>query len=125
VVPVFFFVMGMRTDLRAFAEEGVLLLAGMLTLAAVVGKQACAFGVLDRMVDRLTVGLGMIPRGAVGLIFANIGLGLSVAGQPIVSRSTFSAIVVMIILTTMVMPGLLKWSVTRERAPEGNRGPAH
>jgi len=51
-------------------------------------------------VDRLTVGLGMIPRGEVGLIFANIGVGLTVGGQPIIDRGTFSAIVVMVIVTT-------------------------
>jgi Kef-type K+ transport system membrane component KefB len=124
VVPVFFFVMGMRTDLRAFAEDGVLLLAGTLTLAAIVGKQACSLGVLDRGVDRLTVGFGMIPRGEVGLIFANIGLGLSVAGHSVISRSTFSAVVVMVILTTMVTPGLLKWSVGRGRRQEASAGKA-
>jgi Kef-type K+ transport system membrane component KefB len=70
---------------------------------------------LDRSVDRRTLGLGMIPRGEVGLIFANIGLGLSLAGEPVVSSSTFSAVVVMVIVTTTVTPGLLKWSVTREQ----------
>jgi Kef-type K+ transport system membrane component KefB len=124
VVPVFFFVMGMRTDLRAFLEEGVLLLAAVLTVAAILGKQACSLGVVKGAADRLTVGLGMIPRGEVGLIFANIGLGLSVAGTPVISSSTFSAVVVMVILTTMVTPGLLKWSVTRERHAEEARGTA-
>jgi Kef-type K+ transport system membrane component KefB len=124
VVPVFFFVMGMRTDLRAFQEEGVLLLAGVLTVAAVVGKQACSLGVVRGAADRLTVGLGMIPRGEVGLIFANIGLGLSVAGTPVISPSTFSAVVVMVILTTMVTPALLKWSVTRHGSAEPEQGAA-
>ena len=114
VVPVFFVVMGMRTDLRAFAAPGVLVLACVLTVAAIVGKQACSFGVLSRGVDRLTVGLGMIPRGEVGLIFANIGLGLSIAGEPIISPHVFSALVVMVIVTTMVTPPLLKWSVARQ-----------
>ena len=68
---------------------------------------------LGKGVDRLTVGLGMIPRGEVGLIFANIGLGLTVGGERIVDAATFSAIVVMVIVTTMVTPPALKWSLGR------------
>ncbi len=113
LVPVFFVVMGMRTDLRAFAAPGVLLLALVLTVVAIVGKQICSLGVLGGAADRLTVGLGMIPRGEVGLIFANIGLGLSVGGTPVVNQHQFSAIVVMVIVTTMVTPPLLKWSLAR------------
>jgi len=113
LVPIFFVVMGMRTDLRSFVQPGVIGLAAALTLAAIVGKQACAFGVLGKGVDRLSVGLGMIPRGEVGLIFANIGLALSVAGHRIISESTFSAVVVMVIVTTMITPPALKWSMGR------------
>ena len=55
----------------------------------------------------------MIPRGEVGLIFANIGLGLVVAGERIVDASTFSAIVVMVMVTTIVTPPALRWSLGR------------
>ena len=113
LVPVFFVVMGMRTDLRSFAEPGVLGLAGALTMAAIVGKQACSLGVIGKGVDRLTVGLGMIPRGEVGLIFANIGLGLTIRGERIVETTTFSAIVVMVIVTTMVTPPALTYRLGR------------
>jgi Kef-type K+ transport system membrane component KefB len=116
LVPVFFVLMGMRTDLRSFAQPEILGLAGALTIAAVVGKQACSLGVIGQGVDRLTVGLGMIPRGEVGLIFANIGLGLQVGGERIVEASTFSAIVVMVIVTTMATPPALKWSLGRVSA---------
>lgn len=112
LVPVFFVIMGMRTDLRAFAEPGVLGLAAAVTLVAIVGKLACALGV-GKVADKLTVGLGMIPRGEVGLIFANIGLELKVGAAPVVAASEFSALVVMVILTTMVTPPLLKWSLSR------------
>jgi Kef-type K+ transport system membrane component KefB len=61
----------------------------------------------------LTIGLGMIPRGEVGLIFANIGMSLTLAGQPVVDRHTFSALVVMVILTTLVTPFALKASLNR------------
>jgi Kef-type K+ transport system membrane component KefB len=115
LVPVFFVLMGMRTDLRSFGQPGVLGLASALTIAAIIGKQASSLGVLKKGIDRLTVGLGMIPRGEVGLIFANIGLGLSVGDQRIVSEATFSAVVVMVIVTTMVTPPALKWSLGRRR----------
>ena len=48
------------------------------------------------------VGLGMIPRGEVGLIFANVGLTLSLGGHRIIDQATFSAVIVMVIVTTMV-----------------------
>jgi Kef-type K+ transport system membrane component KefB len=114
LVPVFFVLMGIRTDLRAFVQPGMLGLAAALTAAAIVGKQACSLGVLGRGVDRLTVGLGMIPRGEVGLIFANVGLALMVGGQPILDQATFSAVVVMVILTTLVTPPALRWSLGRK-----------
>jgi Kef-type K+ transport system membrane component KefB len=113
LVPIFFVLMGMRTDLGAFAQPGVPALAVALTLAAILGKQACSLGVIGKGVDRLTVGIGMIPRGEVGLIFANIGLGLSVGGEHIVDAASFSAIVAMVIVTTMVTPPALTWSLGR------------
>jgi len=113
LVPIFFVLMGMRTDLRSFAQPGVVGLAAALTIAAILGKQACSLGVIGKGVDRLTVGIGMIPRGEVGLIFANIGLGLHVGGERIVDAATFSAIVVMVIVTTMATPPALKWSLGR------------
>jgi Kef-type K+ transport system membrane component KefB len=113
LVPVFFVIMGMRVDLSAFARTDVLGLAAVLTLAAIVGKQACSLGAIDQSLDRLSIGIGMIPRGEVGLIFANIGLSLSLAGQPIVDEGIFAAVVIMIIVTTMATPPLLKWSLAR------------
>ena len=54
----------------------ILGLAFALTLVAIIGKQICAVGVVERGINRLAVGLGMIPRGEVGLIFAGIGATL-------------------------------------------------
>ena len=115
LVPIFFVLMGMRTDLRSFAAPGVLWLAAALTLVAIIGKQACSLGVTKRGIDRLSVGIGMIPRGEVGLIFANIGLGLTLFGQPVISPAIFSAVIVMVIVTTLVTPPALKWSLSRSR----------
>ncbi|MBI2895404.1 MAG: cation:proton antiporter [Deltaproteobacteria bacterium] len=115
LVPVFFVLMGMRTDLRSFLEPGVALLAVALVVAAVLGKQVCGLGVVGKGIDRLSVGVGMVPRGEVGLIFANIGLSLVVAGEKIVDQSVFSAVVVMVIVTTLVTPPALKWSLNRPK----------
>jgi Kef-type K+ transport system membrane component KefB len=57
----------------------------------------------------------MIPRGEVGLIFANIGVALSVGGRRIVDEATFSAVVVMVIVTTLITPPALRWSFGRLR----------
>jgi Kef-type K+ transport system membrane component KefB len=117
LVPVFFVLMGMRTDLRSFAQPGVPALAAALCVAAIIGKQACSLGVLRmRGVDALTVGIGMIPRGEVGLIFANVGLALTIGGEHIIDATTFSAVVVMVIVTTLVTPPALKWSLGRAAA---------
>ena len=116
LAPIFFVMMGVRTNLRAFTQPGVLGLAVALTLAAVAGKQLCALGVVGKDYDRLSVGIGMTPRGEVGLIFANIGLTLVVAGERIVNQNVFSALVIMVIVTTIITPPALKWSF-------GRRGP--
>jgi Kef-type K+ transport system membrane component KefB len=113
LVPVFFVVVGMRVDLSTLARGDVLGLAAALTLAAVVGKQLCALGALGAPLDRLSIGIGMIPRGEVGLIFANIGLGLKVAGERIIDPAIYGALVVMVMLTTLVTPPALKWSLGR------------
>jgi len=115
MVPVFFIVMGMRVDLRALGRPEALGLAALLTLAAVAGKQLCALGGLRSSLDRLTLGIGMIPRGEVGLIFANLGLGLAVGGERIVDSLTYSAVVVMVLATTLITPPALQWSLGRAR----------
>ncbi|MBQ7525167.1 MAG: cation:proton antiporter [Abditibacteriota bacterium] len=107
LVPVFFVSMGIQVDLRNFASPSVLVFAAVLTLAAVIGKQVCALGILEKGLNRMSVGLGMIPRGEVGLIFAAIGSKLVFKGQPVVSAATFSAIVIMVVVTTMITPPLL------------------
>lgn len=114
-VPIFFIVMGAHVDLLAFVDPGVLGFALALTAAAVIGKQICGLGVLQRGVDRIAVGLGMIPRGEVGLIFAGIGVTLTVGEEPVVNAQSYAAIVVMVILTTLVTPPLLKWRLTRQQ----------
>jgi len=113
LVPIFFVMMGFQVDLRSFADPQVVFLAAGITLAAIVGKQVCSLGVLSRGVDRLSVGLGMIPRGEVGLIFAAIGQTLVSEGRPVIDAAVYSAIVAMVMVTTLVTPPLLTWSLRR------------
>jgi Kef-type K+ transport system membrane component KefB len=110
LVPLFFVLMGIQVKLDKLADPTVLLLSAGLIVAAVVGKVLAGFGA-KRDANRLAIGFGMMPRGEVGLIFASIGKSLGV-----VSDAIFSAIVVMVIVTTLVAPGLLKWSLQRRSA---------
>jgi Kef-type K+ transport system membrane component KefB len=120
LVPIFFVLMGMKVDLRFFTRVDILGLAFALTVAAIVGKQICAFGVVERGVNRLAVGLGMIPRGEVGLIFAGIGATLMLpangVSHPVISSAIFGAVVIMVVITTLITPIALKWSLGRKRA---------
>ena len=113
LVPIFFVLMGVRTDLLALAQPQILGLAAALTAAAIVGKQICGLAVLEKGLDRAFVGLGMIPRGEVGLVAAGIGLQLSVRGEPMIDAATFSACVIMVMVTTLLTPPLLKWRSRR------------
>jgi Kef-type K+ transport system membrane component KefB len=111
--------MGLKVDLRLFARFDILGFAALLTLAAIAGKQVCGLAVLERGINRLAVGLGMIPRGEVGLIFAGIGATLmlpTTAGvsEPVIGPATFGAVVIMVIITTIVTPLSLKWSLGRK-----------
>lgn len=117
LVPVFFVLMGMKVDLSVFGMPGVLGFAAVLTVAAIIGKQVCGLGVLERGADRLAVGFGMIPRGEVGLIFASIGAGLMLAGERVVDDAIFSAVVVMVAITTLMTPPLLVWRMRKPAPP--------
>lgn len=117
LVPVFFVHMGMKVDLSTFGQVHILGFAAALTIAAIIGKQVCALGPLEKGLNRLAIGVGMVPRGEVGLIVANIGLGLVIAGKSVISPDTFSATVIMVVITTMVTPPVLKWALERKKAP--------
>lgn len=118
-VPVFFVRMGMMVDVASFASLAVLKIALLLTAAAIVGKLACALPV-PKGVSGLVVGLGMMPRGEVGLIFAGIGTQLVLPdGLPVVDRGMYAAAVFMVIATTLATPPLLVWASRRAPAPVG------
>jgi len=120
LVPIFFVLMGLKVDLSFFARTDLLGFAVALTLAAIIGKQICAAGVMQRGINRMAIGVGMIPRGEVGLIFAGIGATLILpneAGQmdPVIGPATFGAVVIMVIATTLVTPPALKWALDRKQ----------
>jgi len=113
LVPIFFVRMGMLVDLTTFGQVEILGFAAVLTIAAILGKQVCSLAIFDKTTNRVAIGLGMIPRGEVGLIFAGIGAKLMLDGHPVISVSTYSAVVIMVIITTMVTPPALIYSMTR------------
>jgi Kef-type K+ transport system membrane component KefB len=116
VVPVFFVVIGMRTDLRVLAHPAALALAAVLTLAAVLGKSACALGA-PRGSRRVAVAVGMMPRGEVTLVYASLGGSLEVNGAPLLDGAAYSALVLVIVATTLLTPAALKASLARRPAP--------
>ncbi|MCP4566755.1 MAG: cation:proton antiporter [FCB group bacterium] len=113
LVPIFFVRMGMMVDMSTFGQLNILFFAGVLSFAAILGKQVCSLAIFDKSINRIAIGLGMIPRGEVGLIFAGIGAKLMYDGKAIVSGGTFSAVVIMVIITTLVTPPFLKLSMLR------------
>jgi Kef-type K+ transport system membrane component KefB len=65
----------------------------------------------------------MIPRGEVGLIFASIGASLVFEGERVIGATTYSAVVIMVIVTTLVTPPLLKWMLRDRESSPGDAGP--
>ncbi len=125
--PFFFAATGAQLDLAALIDPNTALLAVVLTLVGIVTK--AAGGLLGaRSIGRwgaTTVGFGMIPRGEVGIVVANLGL----AGG-LLSAGLFGAVLVAVVLTTVVAPYLLAWSIPRAereagaRAADGRPAPA-
>lgn len=106
--PIFFVTIGAAVNIAILnpmnpANHEILIIGGALFAIAVAGKVASGFAVFWRKLNRLAVGVGMVPRGEVGLIFAQIGL---LAG--ILTQDVFSAILIMVIGTTLITPPLLK-----------------
>ena len=107
-IPVFFVSIGIAADLEAMIKPAVLGLAGALFVIAVIGKLVSAYGVGRMPVDKLTIGIGMVPRGEVGLIFASIGLA-----NGVLDADGYGALLLVLLLTTIVTPPLLRYRVTR------------
>jgi len=105
-VPIFFVTVGMKVEpaqLNPFADAAQLGLALVVTLLAIASKLVAGLAVYQPGVRRWPIGVGMVPRGEVGLIFAGAGLAAGVVGP-----SLYSALVVVVMLTTFVAPPWLK-----------------
>jgi Kef-type K+ transport system membrane component KefB len=102
LAPLFFMLIGIQVKIETFFDWQVLLSAACFIIAAILGKLISGLG-SRRKGDRLLIGIGMLPRGEVGLVFASIGRTLGV-----ISDQLFSAIILMVIVTTLVAPLWLK-----------------
>ena len=106
-IPIFFIMVGSAVDITAFnpfikENIAVIILALVLFVVAVIGKVISGIGAYKLNVNKLVIGIGMIPRGEVGLIFASMGL---VSG--VLTKSEYSALTIMVMLTTFIAPPLL------------------
>jgi Kef-type K+ transport system membrane component KefB len=111
--PVFFVLMGFQVDVTTFADMRVLVSGLALTVVAVLGKLMASL-VVRKGSDKLIVGVGLVPRGEVGLIFASIGRSLGV-----LDANLFSIIIIVVLLTTLVTPPLLTWAIGRKERSRG------
>lgn len=106
--PIFFIMIGAAVDIYVFNplvgdNLSVLFIAFVLFVVAVIGKYASGFVVFQKNIKKSVIGVGMIPRGEVGLIFAQVGLNYGVFDSRL-----FSAVTVMVMLTTFIAPPLLQ-----------------
>ena len=120
LVPFFFVTIGLQVHLGEFVP--VLGVAMVITVLAVIGKfLGCYFASLGMGKRSATiVGIGMVPRGEVGIIVAVVGLSLSA-----IPNSMFSVVVFMSIATTIIVPPLLVWSFKRPDRPESANIDSH
>jgi Kef-type K+ transport system membrane component KefB len=107
-VPLFFVTVGAAVDVRVFnplvaGNRPILLIGGLLIVAAVVGKFLAGYAPFWFRGRKSVIGAGMIPRGEVGLIFAQMGLSSHVFNE-----AEFSAVTLMVMVTTFLAPPLLK-----------------
>jgi Kef-type K+ transport system membrane component KefB len=110
LVPIFFVTVGAKTDLGVLNpavpsnREG-LIIAIFLIAVAIAGKVVTGVAVFGQPgINRLAIGVGMIPRGEVGLVFAGVG-----SASGILSKPLEAAIIMMVILTTFLAPPLLRF----------------
>ncbi|MFW6295993.1 MAG: cation:proton antiporter [Halothece sp.] len=109
LVPIFFVSVGARVDLSVLNPTSAdnrqgLIIAAFLIAVAIIGKLITGWAVFGKeKVNRMAIGIGMIPRGEVGLVFAGIGAASGVLDKPLQA-----AIIIMVILTTFIAPPLLR-----------------
>lgn len=120
-IPIFFVAVGAAVDLRSIspfdpATRRFFLIGLALTAIGIVGKVAAGFAAPQRGLRRTVIGVGMIPRGEVGLIFAQIGLSTR-----LLSEGLYSAVALMVVATTFIAPPVLRLLLER-RPPQELHG---
>ena len=105
LAPFFFVLLGIQVDLRTVYQPGLLWMLGIVSVLAIVGKLVgCGLGALSLgFKDALRIGIGMVPRGEVGLIVAAVGLKLHT-----ISPEVYTVVVAMCIVTTLFAPPVLR-----------------
>lgn len=119
-VPIFFLAVGARVDAAVLLEPSVLGAGLVITAIAAVGKLVAGLGAGGRGMRRSLIGVGMIPRGEVGLIFAALGASQL---SSVVTSEDIAIIVLMVILTTLVPPLVLSRLLRHPEDPEPVSGP--
>jgi Kef-type K+ transport system membrane component KefB len=120
LVPFFLVNIGMQLSLSVFQSTSVIALCVLITLVAIVTKLlGCGLGAYDLGLRRAAqVGVGMVPRGEVGIIVAQIGLSLAVIGAEL-----YGVVLFMAVATTLIAPPFLKWLYANEAAARAEIGP--
>jgi len=115
-IPVFFLQIGIDADVGSFFDPKVVAIASALFAVAVVGKLVAAVGATGSPGDKRLIGMGMIPRGEVGLIFATIGLQ-----EHVLNQEQYAALLLVVLATTLVSPPLLRWRLQQLRSRRTRR----
>lgn len=103
LIPVFFVYTGMQINFGSLLQPRLYVIATVISIAAIFGKVVAGLAAKGIWKEKLLVGLSMVPRGEVGLIFAATGKSLGVLNDEI-----FSVIVLVVVMTTFVAPPLIK-----------------
>jgi Kef-type K+ transport system membrane component KefB len=112
-IPLFFVATGMKVDLSVFLDFDIFKLGILISLAAILGKVVSGWAA-DRHTNRWVIGVGMIPRGEVGIIFAALGASLTLQGKPLFSPKVFGAMIMMVTITSIISPVWLGYLLKRK-----------
>lgn len=113
LLPFFLVGIGMHLDLKSLTDPKALLLTGTIVIAAILTKLVgCGLGAISLgRVEALRVGAGMVPRGEVGMVVAQIGLGLGV-----IPKQVYGDVVLMAVITTLIAPPLINLTFRNAKA---------
>ena len=112
-VPIFFAVVGASIELTALASPSILAIGAALITVGILGKVIAGYAPWNFQGNKLLVGVAMVPRGEVGLIFAQMGLSTGA-----ITPELFGAILLMVVVTTFVAPPLLGAVIRRDESLE-------